>query len=92
MLEISYLRIINKDLKASDANLSVKKYKEEHSDIETKLSDLKKLLVKHIKLKGDFPLKRKIINALFEFENDLTIHSIIEEQVLIPLIENLENK
>lgn len=86
-----FIRLLDNELKISDANLSVNQYKEHHSDIETKLSDLKNLLVKHIALKGDFPLKRKIINSLFEFENDLTIHSMIEEHILLPFVEELEN-
>lgn len=73
-----------------DTNYSVNEYREHHTDIETKLSDLKNLLLKHISLKGDFPLKRKIVKSLFELENDLTIHSTIEELILLPCVVELE--
>ena len=69
---------------------SVNEYREHHTDIESKLNDLKELLLKHIPIKNDRILRRKIIVNLFEVEYDLNIHSIIEETVLIPLIVKLE--
>jgi regulator of cell morphogenesis and NO signaling len=71
---------------------SVKEYKKHHTDIETKLTDLKNLFLKHLKIKCDLNIKRKFLNTLFELEFDLKIHSIIEEKVLIPLVERIENK
>lgn len=57
-----------------------------HSDIETKLADLKNLLLKHIKLVDKDGAKRKLLSAIFEFQFDLTIHSIIEDKILMPSI------
>lgn len=67
-------------------------YRDHHTDIETKLADLKNLMLKHLSLDGDFILKRKILYALMELENDLYIHSQVEELVLLPLLEHLEFK
>jgi regulator of cell morphogenesis and NO signaling len=67
-------------------------YRDHHPDIETKLVDLKNFLLKHLSLEGDFILKRKMLNALIELENDLYIHSQAEELVLLPLLEHLELK
>lgn len=78
---------------ASGANVStfsVKDYRSHHTDIETKLTDLKNLLLKHIKVKQDFNIKRKFLISLFELEFELMIHSDIEENILIPLIEKIE--
>lgn len=69
---------------------SVKDYRDHHSDIESKLNDLRELLLKHIPVKNDRVLRRKIITSLFEVEYDLNIHSTIEETILIPLISKLE--
>jgi len=69
---------------------SAQVYKDHHTDIETKIMELKKLLLKHIPLKEDKTLRRRLIISLFELEYDLTIHYAIEENLLIPLIENLE--
>jgi regulator of cell morphogenesis and NO signaling len=71
-------------------NFSASEYKNHHTDIETKLADLRNLFLKHIKIKSDLDTKRKILNKLFGLEFDLKIHSVIEEKILIPLIEKIE--
>ncbi len=65
-------------------------YRSHHTDIETKLIDLKNLFLKHIKIKNDLNVKRRFLNTLFGLEFDLKIHSVIEEKILIPLIERIE--
>jgi len=71
---------------------SAGKYLKHHTDIETKVGDLKKLLLKHIPLKNDRFLRRKLLLGLFELESDLNIHSAIEESILIPLIKKIEKQ
>ncbi|MGD8780687.1 MAG: hemerythrin domain-containing protein [Ignavibacteria bacterium] len=71
-------------------NFSVEEYSEHHTDIESKLNDLKELLLKHVPLQNDRILRRKIVVDLFELEYDLNIHHIIEETILIPLVRKLE--
>ncbi|MBL4747095.1 MAG: hemerythrin domain-containing protein [Flavobacteriaceae bacterium] len=75
-----------------NSNFSVKGYREHHSDIEVKLSDLKNLLLKHIVIKNERTTRRKFLHTLFELEFDLGIHSSIEEKILLPLIENIEKE
>jgi len=74
-----------------NSRFSVNNYTEHHSDIECKLADLKNLLIKHISMKGELVLRRKLLYSLFELEFDLKIHSMIEEMILIPLVEKIEN-
>ena len=76
----------------SEKKFSATLYLDHHSDIETKLADLKNLLMNHLHIKNLNSVKRKLLFALFELEHDLTIHSMIEEQILIPLAISLENK
>jgi regulator of cell morphogenesis and NO signaling len=71
---------------------TAKEYLEHHTDIESKLTDLKNLLLRHISLKNDPVNRRKLLFSLIELEYILNIHSIIEETILIPLVINLENK
>ncbi len=71
---------------------SAEEYRKHHTDIETKIGDLKKLLLKHIPLKNDRFLRRKLLLGLFELEYDLNIHSAIEESILIPLIKKTERQ
>ncbi|MEW6653676.1 MAG: hypothetical protein AB1394_09425 [Bacteroidota bacterium] len=70
---------------------SVNEYQEHHSDIESKLNDLKELLLKHVPVENDRVIRRKIIKSLCELENDLNIHSTIEETILIPLVSKVES-
>ena len=72
------------------SKFSVNEYREHHTDIETKLTDLKNLLLKHIPLKKDLTTRRKILFGLFELEFDLNIHSVIEESILLPLVDKIE--
>jgi len=67
-------------------------YLEHHTDIESKLTDLKNLLLRHVSLKNDPVNRRKLLFSLFELEYVLNIHSLIEETILIPLVIKLENK
>lgn len=71
-------------------NFSANEYRDHHTDIETKLTDLKNLLLKHISLKNDFSLRRKFLFSLFELEFDLNIHSLIEDKILLPLVGKIE--
>lgn len=85
------------ELTGSNANhrketYSAKEYSEHHSDIELKLKDLKNLLLKYVKIDNDLSLRRKLLFALFELEYDLYIHSLIEENILIPFGYNIEKK
>ncbi|MFV0592521.1 MAG: hemerythrin domain-containing protein [Draconibacterium sp.] len=82
----------NKHSGAKNTKFSAGEYRDHHTDIETKLGELKSLLLKHIPLKHDRSLRRKLLVALFELEYDLTIHAVIEESILIPLIKKIERQ
>jgi regulator of cell morphogenesis and NO signaling len=69
---------------------SVQEYLDHHTDIETKLADLKNLLVKHIRISNELTLRRKLFLSLIELEQDLQIHALIEEKILLPLIMEIE--
>ena len=83
-------RLIEEGKISKDSNYSANEYRDHHTDIETKLTDLKNLLLKHISLKNDFPIRRKFLFGLVELEFDLNIHSIIEEKILLPLVGKIE--
>ncbi len=82
--------LIDEGKKAQKNNFSADEYRDHHTDIETKLADLKNLLLKHISLKNDYPVRRKFLFSLFELEFDLNIHSLIEDKILMPLVGKLE--
>ncbi len=72
--------LCNGDISKEEYQKKSKKLK--HTDIEVKLSDLKNLLLKHIKLIDKEGMKRKLLAALLEFQYDLNIHSLIEDEIL----------
>jgi len=76
----------------SKYDYSVSEYIEHHDDIEEKLDDLKKLLIQHLPQKSDYVIRRKILFSLFNLEQDLVKHTIIENEILIPLVEKMEIK
>jgi regulator of cell morphogenesis and NO signaling len=67
-------------------------YAEEHSDIESKLFDLKNILIKYLPESGDSYLRNQVLNALFKLENDLNDHSRMENMVLVPRIAEIEKQ
>ena len=84
--------LFEKRQSSTSEKFSVTHYQNHHSDIESKLEDLKNLLLQHIQIKNQGVVKRKLLSSLFELEFDLKIHSLIEEQILIPLALSIENK
>ncbi len=87
-----FYSLLKNDTEGSKSSFSAKEYKNHHTDIETKLTDLKNLFLKHIKIRSDLNKKRKFLNTLLDLEFDLSIHSIIEEKILVPLVEKIEAK
>ncbi|MEX2371965.1 MAG: hemerythrin domain-containing protein [Bacteroidales bacterium] len=85
-----FCQLISEEPLHLNTDFSVNNYKEQHSDIETKLADLKNLLLKHIVIENDLTLRRQFLYSLFELEFDLEIHSTVEEIILLPLINQVE--
>lgn len=74
------------------SNYSVEEYKNHHDDIEEKLNDIKNLLIKYLPSSIEPDFRRKLLFNLYQLEKDLDIHSYLEDKILIPLVENLEEK
>jgi regulator of cell morphogenesis and NO signaling len=81
-----------KEKPSQGKDYSASEYREHHTDIETKLEDLKNLLLKHINISGDMVIRRKFLNSLFGLEFDLKVHAMVEELILIPLAEKMETR
>lgn len=85
-----YNKISGQYHEKSEIKYSVSDYKDHHNDIEMKLNDLKNLLIRYLPLKNDQSTRRKLLFCLFDLENDLNIHSQIEDLILVPMVANLE--
>lgn len=87
---LNLLNQIEKKEKGIKYNFTIKEYKEHHNDIEEKLADLKNLLIKYLPQKDDRQIRRKLLFSIFELEFDLTIHTQIEDLILVPLVNKME--
>ena len=70
---------------------SIEKFGENHSDIDAKLSDLKSIIIKYLPDSCPAEVRYDVLFDIFRFEEDLRRHTEIENNVLIPLVEKLEN-
>ena len=74
------------------AEYSVDTYRENHDNIEEKLDDLKQLLIKYLPFDEDYRIRRNIILTLDRLDADIKAHAKIEDEILIPLVRQLEEK
>jgi regulator of cell morphogenesis and NO signaling len=75
----------------STSSYSIDQFRHNHSNIEDALEDMTNILIKY--LPGDILPSERICIAtdIMELSADLTTHSRIEEHILIPFVESLEN-
>ncbi len=63
---------------------SASDYRDEHSDVELKLFDLKNIIIKYLPPPINFEKCNVILNKLFKLDEDLKNHSKLEERILVP--------
>ena len=77
--------------KGQNAEYSIDQFRHNHSNIEDALEDMTNILIKY--LPGDILPSERICIAtdIMELSADLSAHSRIEEHILVPFVESLEN-
>lgn len=84
-------KFIDKEIdKQSLPNYTIYKFVNHHNNIEEKITDLKNLLIKYFPAPDNTFLLNKLLYELFELEADLNNHTRIEDKILIPLVQTLE--
>ncbi len=71
---------------------SIRRFEENHTNIEEKLNDLKNIIIKYL---PDMKLSEQLqtlLFDLFELEDDFRKHTLIENKILVPLVEQLERE
>ncbi|PTN10300.1 hemerythrin domain-containing protein [Mangrovibacterium marinum] len=71
---------------------SIRKYEDEHTSVEEKLSDLKNLVIKYLEPTYDPSAMVEFLNTLFQFEKDLFDHARIEDLILIKQVIRIEEE
>ena len=66
-------------------------YEEEHTDVDEKLYDLKNILIKYVRGDSLNAVYQEVIFELFRLEKDIQDHTRIENNILLPLVEEMED-
>jgi len=66
-------------------------YEEEHEDVEEKLFDLKNIIIKYLPSPKSDKLCYQILREIFSLEKELSEHARIEDLILVPKVETMEN-
>ncbi len=82
---------IHRLLKGERPRYRISEYAGNHSDIDGALADLKNIIVKYLPRECTLERSRPVLQELFAFEHDLRKHTLLEDTILIPLVERLDN-
>ena len=85
-----YIESLMENNRACDTQYRIGQFEENHSNINEKLNDLKNIIAKYLDEKFSSPQRFELLNDIYGVENDLRKHSLIENKLLIPLVEKLE--
>lgn len=69
---------------------SIDGFEKEHSNMDDKMDDLKNIIIKYLPPNYDQNRGNTFLANIFLFEKDLTNHSRIEDNILIPKVKQLE--
>ena len=83
-----YIRTISSE--NSQKSYRIGRFEESHSNIDEKLNDLRNILMKYLPSVCDSLLAIKVLSHLYKLEYDLKKHTSIENNILIPLVNKLE--
>lgn len=72
-------------------DFSIGEYEQHHSDVQEKLDDLKKLIMTYLPRECDQQTIHAALSEIFTLETDLRKHTIIEDRILIPAVNHLED-
>lgn len=70
---------------------NIEQFGENHSNIEEKLNDLKSILMKYLPERCESESRNDMLLELFRLEDDIHRHTVVENNILIPLVAKIEN-
>ena len=89
-IAIPYVSKLLSGHRPGDFSISI--FKENHSNIEESLSDLKNLIMNSLPPECDGQMRIEVLSNLFHLQEDLRHHTYIEDSILVPLVEILEGR
>jgi len=75
-----------------DPKYSISIFQERHNEIDSKLVELKNILIKYYPAKGSNHLLTEVLFDILSCEKDLASHNQVEDYLFIPAIEDVERK
>ena len=75
----------------SSSDFKIDMFKDNHSNVDEKLGDLKSIIMKSLPDNCDGNLRLEILDLICHLQRDLARHTCVEEDVLIPLVRRMEN-
>lgn len=81
------LSVLNHNI---DSNYTILQYEENHTNVDEKIEDLKNIVMKYLPAGCDTQLVIKVLTGLYSLELDLRKHTAIEDDILVPIINRME--
>jgi len=69
---------------------SIIEFEETHSDVDSKLIDLKNIIIKYLQADYNDDKCNTLLTTLYNFEDDLRDHSRIEDKIMVPKVLQIE--
>jgi regulator of cell morphogenesis and NO signaling len=69
---------------------SIIEFEETHGDVDSKLLDLKNIIIKYLQADYNDNKCNSLISTLCNFEDDLRDHSRIEDKIMVPIVLQIE--
>lgn len=76
--------------KSNEDKYSINIFEERHNNIEEKIADLKRILLKYVSGVKDQTLMTNILLELYMSEEELASHTFIEDSLVIPRVKSIE--
>lgn len=80
----------NRSTNNSEYNISL--FEHNHGNINEKLNDLSNIIIKYLDKRYTSQLRFEILGDIHNIANDLLKHSDIENKLLVPLVEKIEQR
>lgn len=90
--QIVFPYVINLLSGKANSKFKIRDFEAHHTDIDSKLAELKKILIKHYPAKGVSYQLNDVLFELLSCEKDLQAHNRVEDYFFVPLVEAIENK
>jgi len=84
-------KLVNTPEKVMDKTLNLN-FEKEHENVDLEIDDLKNLILKYIVPNYDELVCNELIAEIFRFEKDILDHARIEDNILIPQVEQLQER